>query len=382
MPVDLRTGAGASSTDAGTWADFDGALAFADRHGLPRRRLRLRPGRPVRWRRPRRLPRPRDGRPRPRGRPRRSPASAPMRRRPPPAGASTSSSGARVPGDRRRRGAVEMYDAGRFFTVTGHRLPGAPPSVEDGQAALDALYAATFGGNGHRPQEPIPDRAAGGSPPLADAEVIAKARAAKNGARFDALFLAGDTSGHGGDDSAADLAALSHLAFFTQDPAQLDRLFRRSGLMRPKWERADYRERTIAKALDRAEVWSPGTTISVNGCGPNDGGATEAGAPPRKAHPPPVAGARPGRPLWTRRRRSAGVRPAHRGRPSRHARQLPRDVRQRRRPHPARPRRRSPPLRQRERGSGGRHLQGSQGGPPTTGRRGSSPPPIRAGPRG
>lgn len=98
--------------------------------------------------------------------------------------------------------------------------------------------------------------------------MLAKARAAKNGDKFCRLW-AGDTSGHGDDDSAADLALLSMLAFYTQDPAQLDRLFRRSGLYRGKWEREDYRRGTIAKAiLDRADVWAPaggGPTLTVNG---------------------------------------------------------------------------------------------------------------------
>jgi len=34
-----------------------------------------------------------------------------------------------LPPGRRRKGRVEMYDSGRFFTVTGHRLPGAPAGV-------------------------------------------------------------------------------------------------------------------------------------------------------------------------------------------------------------------------------------------------------------
>ncbi|MGI8545899.1 MAG: hypothetical protein ACR2M1_00970, partial [Gemmatimonadaceae bacterium] len=80
---------------------------------------------------------------------------------------------------------------------------------------------------------------------------------ATNGAKFAAL-MAGDTSGHGGDDSAADLALVSMLAFWTQgEPDQLDRLFRRSGLYREKWERDDYRERTIRLALENVTAYDP-----------------------------------------------------------------------------------------------------------------------------
>jgi hypothetical protein len=171
-----------------------------------------------------------------------------------------------LPPGRRREGPVEMYDRGRYFTITGHRLPGTPETVQPRQTQLDRFHAAMFGTNGHKTYE---EAAARGSrtPELSDADVIARARDAANGHRFDALFN-GDTNGHGGDDSAADLALLSHLAFWTQDESQLDRLFRRSGLYREKWERADYRQRTVTKALERTETYSPGgPRVTVNGTG-------------------------------------------------------------------------------------------------------------------
>jgi len=47
---------------------------------------------------------------------------------------------------------------------------------------------------------------------------------------------------HSGDDSAADLALCSMLAFWTNnDELRIDSLFRQSGLYREKWERQDYR---------------------------------------------------------------------------------------------------------------------------------------------
>lgn len=52
------------------------------------------------------------------------------------------------------------------------------------------------------------------------------------------------------DPSKADMALMSHLAFWTgKDMPRMDRLFRLSGLMRPKYDsRADYRRSTIEKA--------------------------------------------------------------------------------------------------------------------------------------
>jgi len=44
----------------------------------------------------------------------------------------------------------------------------------------------------------------------------------------------------------------------TQDGARMDRMFRSSGLLRDKWERDDYRQRTIDAAIaGTAEVYRP-----------------------------------------------------------------------------------------------------------------------------
>ncbi|QIG67926.1 DNA primase domain-containing protein [Rhizobium phage RHph_Y60] len=61
-------------------------------------------------------------------------------------------------------------------------------------------------------------------------------------------FFPSDSDEYG--QSEADLALLAHLAFYTGRSAKrMDRLFRRSGLMRDKWNRASYRAITIGKAL-------------------------------------------------------------------------------------------------------------------------------------
>ena len=56
------------------------------------------------------------------------------------------------PGNRCRKawhdGGVEMYDSGRFFTVTGRRLSEVSAEVEERQDLLAALYHHVFGANG------------------------------------------------------------------------------------------------------------------------------------------------------------------------------------------------------------------------------------------
>lgn len=149
---------------------------------------------------------------------------------------------------------VEMYDDKRFFTITGRRWEEAPLTITRAQAAVDALYRRVF------------TQSVESTSVLADAEeqidddqVLARARGGPRGARFSRLFDEGDTSMHGGDESRADLALCGHLSWWTRDREQIDRLFRRSKLMRPKWDESrgpgrTYGTITIEKAVASAAV--------------------------------------------------------------------------------------------------------------------------------
>jgi hypothetical protein len=66
------------------------------------------------------------------------------------------------------------------------------------------------------------------------------------------------------------------LAFWTgPDPAKIDQLFRESGLYRKKWERANYRERTVSKALEgRTEFYQPPQMAAIKMEGTNTTNAT------------------------------------------------------------------------------------------------------------
>src|SRR5262249_2719907 len=146
-----------------------------------------------------------------------------------------------LPPGGRRKGKVEVYSDGRFLTVTGHALPGSPAAVEDRAGEVAALHAELFG----QPKAPAPPRPAPAPLGLAAHQMVERASRAVNGPKFTSLW-AGSTAGY---DSAseADLALVDLLAFWTgPDPGRIDRLFRASGLMREKWQRPDYRDRTIA----------------------------------------------------------------------------------------------------------------------------------------
>jgi hypothetical protein len=154
-------------------------------------------------------------------------------------------------------GDVEVYDGGRYFTVTGHHVPGTPPAVEPCQPHFEDLCQRLWPPKEQRPN--LRHVAQSDASIDDDDELLDRARNAKNGDDFQALFDRGDLSAHNGDDSRADLALCSLLAFWTaRDAGCIDRLFRRSALYREKWERPDYRARTIDKAVSGcSDVFTP-----------------------------------------------------------------------------------------------------------------------------
>jgi len=168
---------------------------------------------------------------------------------------------AELPDGRRRKSydngtkKIEMYDVGRYFTMTGNHWGGSPTEALDRQDELTAVHREIFGEDDALDPPSTHDR----EPlDLTDRELIEKARNADNGAKFAALWN-GDTSGYPSQ-SEADLALCSLLAFWTQaDAARIERLFSQSDLgQRDKWrDRPDYREWTIGKALQRTEVYTP-----------------------------------------------------------------------------------------------------------------------------
>ncbi|MDP9469463.1 MAG: hypothetical protein M3Q71_02190 [Chloroflexota bacterium] len=165
--------------------------------------------------------------------------------------------------------AVEAYSQGRYFTITGHRLEGTPATINERTDALAALHQrfteGRAGGKGE--QEKSSPNGRRPSAHLSDQELLIKALGATNGPKVAQLYR-GDTSGYASD-SEADLALCSCFAFYTPDPEQIDRMFRASGLWRPKWDEQrgeqTYGARTITAALTgRTDFYQPpGTRLHV-----------------------------------------------------------------------------------------------------------------------
>jgi putative DNA primase/helicase len=175
-------------------------------------------------------------------------------------------------------GALELYDHGRFFTITGDAWDRS--GIADRQQAAEELYRIAKG-RPSRPSKPSA-RTAGSSPPAPSSNGIHTDRevldaASRHARDFDALY-GGDT-GHYPTPSEADLALMNKLAWLCGpgQAEQVKRLFLGSRLgRRDKAGREDYVGRTVAKAYDGKSAffdWTPGT----------NGRAAGNGAPPPEA---------------------------------------------------------------------------------------------------
>lgn len=152
---------------------------------------------------------------------------------------------------------VELYDASRFFVFTGNPL--YKNSILELQEEINSLYEKHF----KEKTSPVTLNVQPQRPELimSDDEIIEKAKGARNGGKFSALYN-GDTSGNADDKSSADFALCGILAFWTRDPDQIDRIFRNSKLFRPKWDskrgNLTYGAGTVQRALNaQTTVYDP-----------------------------------------------------------------------------------------------------------------------------
>lgn len=154
--------------------------------------------------------------------------------------------------ERNRHGSVECYISGRYFTVTGKPWSTSYPirTVTPAQA-LDLLRLLGYPWK----KEPAvsPTLLQQGAMPTDDKALLALMFTSSNGERIKGLYE-GDLTRHGGDYSTADAALCSYLAFWTgKDADRMERIWLESPLgNRHKTQaRGDYRERTIAFAIEK-----------------------------------------------------------------------------------------------------------------------------------
>jgi len=149
-----------------------------------------------------------------------------------------------------RKGAFEIYNSGRYMTFTG-----IPFGIEEDVKVLttkqaeDVLSILGYPWENKEVKRIVSQPSA--TPSMADQEVIDRMFKAKNGADIRTLYEGG-ISKYNNDESSADLALCSHLAFWTGcNATQMESIWVGSPLgSRAKTvQRKDYRDRTISNAI-------------------------------------------------------------------------------------------------------------------------------------
>lgn len=203
----------------------------------------------------------------------------------------------KIPGDRNRKGSVEMYEHTRYFTVTGDTISkdgertDKVPEIEESQHGLDAVYNeflvdeddgsanetevdVNLSGLDHLGLENHGDGPSGTYTrganlerlPEEEQEIVKQAKGSKNGYKFTQLWRGNWKDVYPGEShSEADMGFCDMLAFWCSgDPERVDRVFRASGLIRPKWDEqrysdgSTYGERTIQRAIAKVDdYWDP-----------------------------------------------------------------------------------------------------------------------------
>jgi len=134
----------------------------------------------------------------------------------------------------------ELYIDKRYFALTGNVYDS---HVDVKEAKIpDVLSFLEYITNTGKNQSKT-DRV---SPQMTDETILSKATNAKNGFVFTELY---NTPGQSGE-SEGDQSICNILAFYTQDIEQIKRVLRYSPRYRGKFDRDDYLDRTIQRAID------------------------------------------------------------------------------------------------------------------------------------
>ena len=165
-----------------------------------------------------------------------------------------------------RRDGVEMYESGRYFTVTGDRWANTNGVIAGEQKMLEAVH------NLYVKAHEKPRKAVAKSPKVSVAQSEYQERLdALKASKWRALFE-GDWSGYPSQ-SEGEMALCAKLAFYMAgDERFMDAAFHESGLMRDKWDEVHYADgrthgqATIQKALSDWDgvTWSPaGKAVAI-----------------------------------------------------------------------------------------------------------------------
>lgn len=152
----------------------------------------------------------------------------------------------KLPDKGRKKGFIEMYEEKRYFTMTGN-VQGGLREIFDRTEEVKEIYYKYFGESDEQQSKVIP--------------IMPNCESMDDDSIIDLLFQReevkklwhGDMSKYKDNHSEADLGLCSFIANYTKDLSQIDRIFRKSSLMRDKWDRKTgnsvYGIMTIMRAL-------------------------------------------------------------------------------------------------------------------------------------
>lgn len=156
-------------------------------------------------------------------------------------------------GHRRKKGNYEMYDSGRYFVFTGDLYNEHIKTIKQQQSIIDEFYREVIDNRDSLARD-ITGTARyefNEANQWSDDEIQKKLKKAANADKYQKLF-SGDISDYPSQ-SEADLGLCRLISFYTNNPGQIDRIFRQSKLMRQKWDEnhgeQTYGAMTIEKAL-------------------------------------------------------------------------------------------------------------------------------------
>lgn len=171
--------------------------------------------------------------------------------------------GFKLPPQGRKKGTVEVYDSGRYLTVTGHRIEGTPDSIYERERESLELHESIFNGVKKTKQKLSLSTSSD------DLTLLQKSFKRKSAEKWKRL-LDGDFHNYPSQ-SEADLAFCSHLSkIFDGDRERINNIFKQSGLYRKKWDEkhfADgrtYGEETINKAISGSNKSPQGSNESAS----------------------------------------------------------------------------------------------------------------------
>lgn len=166
----------------------------------------------------------------------------------------------KIPGSRRRKGNIEMYDSGRFFTMTGKNIGKYKDVTEVSEQVFKTIYNKYLPDNTIK--YPTTNNYQENIHNLSEIDVINEIYNSKQAKLFDDL-MKGDYEPYYTSHSEADMALANILAFWcAKDYSQMDSIFRQSNLYRDKWDEkrknSTYGEQTLFKAINEVNnIYTP-----------------------------------------------------------------------------------------------------------------------------